>query len=65
MDFIVQLPKTQAGFDAILVVVDRFSQMCHFIPTHTSVDAHGTSELFQRYTFSVNGMPESILCTLY
>ncbi len=61
MDFIVQLPKTQAGYDAILVVVDRLTKMCHFIPTHTSVDAHGTAELFREYIFKAHGVPESIV----
>ncbi len=32
MDFMVSLPPSK-GFDAIMVVVDRFSKMAHFIPT--------------------------------
>jgi hypothetical protein len=32
MDFIVSLPPLR-GFDAIMVVVDRFSKITHFIPT--------------------------------
>ncbi len=31
MDFIVSLPPSR-GFDAIMVVVDRFNKMAHFIP---------------------------------
>src|SRR4051812_18182000 len=30
MDFIVQLPKTKTGFDAIVVFMDMFSKMTHF-----------------------------------
>ncbi len=32
MDFMVNLPPSK-GFDAIVVVVEQFSKMAHFIPT--------------------------------
>jgi hypothetical protein len=32
MDFMVSLPPSK-GFDAIMVVVDWFSKVAHFIPT--------------------------------
>src|SRR6202035_4757608 len=37
-DMIVKLPKSK-GFDTILVVVDCFSKMAHFIPCKESTDA--------------------------
>ncbi|KAJ9511970.1 hypothetical protein QJQ45_004424 [Haematococcus lacustris] len=33
MDFVVKLPKTAAGHDSILVIVDRLTKMVHLAPT--------------------------------
>ncbi len=38
MDFMVSLPPSK-GFDAIMVVVDRFNKMAHFIPTKDEATA--------------------------
>ena len=32
MDFIVRLPETTRGFDAVLTIVDRLSTMVYFLP---------------------------------
>ena len=61
MDFIVQLPKTNKGHDAIFVVVDRLTKMAHFIPTKTTATAEDTAELFRDNIFKLHGLPEDIV----
>ena len=39
MDFIVQLPLTKQGHDAIVVFVDRLTKRAHFQPIHISATA--------------------------
>jgi len=44
-DFITKLPLAQ-GYDAILVVCNRFSKMVHFIVTTKKMSAEGLAKLF-------------------
>ncbi|WVZ58809.1 LOW QUALITY PROTEIN: hypothetical protein U9M48_009038 [Paspalum notatum var. saurae] len=39
MDFIVDLPRTQKGYDSIWVIIDRFTKSAHFIPVKTRYTA--------------------------
>jgi hypothetical protein len=61
MDFIVQLPRTTAGHDAILVCVDRTSKLVHFTPTITDVDAVQIAKLFFESVVRHHGVPTSIV----
>ncbi len=48
MDFMVSLPPSR-GFNAIMVVVDRFSKMAHFIPTKDEATAQEIGRLFDAF----------------
>jgi len=61
LDFIVQLPTTKRGFDAIMVVVDRLSKMAHFLATTTNASAPQTAKLFFDQVFRLHGIPASIV----
>lgn len=61
MDFIVSLPRTTKGYDAILVVVCKFSRMVHFIPTTTNVDAAHVATLIVDHVIRLHGVPEAII----
>ena len=61
MDFIVQLPVTKAGFDAIVVFVDTFSKMVHLAPTKTTASAPDTARIFFDQVVKLHGLPKSIV----
>jgi hypothetical protein len=60
MDFMVSLPPSK-GFDAIMVVVDRFSKMAHFIPTKDEATTQETRWLFFSHIFKHHGLPKDIV----
>ena len=61
MDFITGLPDSASGYNSILTIVDRFSKMCHFLPTTKSVSAQGVADMFTRDIFRLHGLPKSIV----
>lgn len=61
MDFLVGLPKTQRGKDAVWVVVDRLTKTAHFIPFKTTCSRSELARLYMEYVVRLHGAPLSIV----
>ncbi|GJP54459.1 hypothetical protein CLOM_g13545 [Closterium sp. NIES-68] len=61
LDFITGLPTPTSGHDVILVIIDKFSKMGHFIPTHATARTEETPQLFVRYIISQHGIPTTLI----
>jgi len=61
MEFIVALPRTPLGKYAIMVVVDRFSNMAYFIACHKSDNATYITDLFFQEIVRLHGIPRTVV----
>uniref|UniRef100_A0A803SPZ4 Gypsy retrotransposon integrase-like protein 1 n=1 Tax=Anolis carolinensis TaxID=28377 RepID=A0A803SPZ4_ANOCA len=59
-DFITDLPPS-LGFTTILVVVDLFTKMAHFIPCEGLPTAKETADLLLQHVFRLHGLPKSLV----
>jgi len=59
-DFITQLPESQ-GYTQIMVVVDRFTKMTHFIGLPTNATAKDVANVFLREVWKLHGLPTEII----
>ncbi|XP_073362615.1 uncharacterized protein [Aegilops tauschii subsp. strangulata] len=60
MDFIEGLPKSE-GYSAILVVVDRFTKVSHFLPLKHPFTAASVANIFLNNIVKLHGLPLAIV----
>jgi hypothetical protein len=61
VDMITDLPRTPEGYDAILVFVDRFTKMAHFVPCNKTLDSPGFCKLFLQHLVRLHGWPKRMV----
>ena len=61
MHFVVRLPSTQQGNDAIWVIVDSLTKSTHFILMCTSNSVDRLAELYNREVVRLHGVPVTIV----
>ena len=60
IDFVVGLPRTQRHKVFVMVVVDRFSKMAHFVPYEKTLNASRVSKLYFKEIVKFHGIPKTV-----
>lgn len=60
MDFIEGLPPSDR-FNAILVVIDKFTKYAHFIPVHHPFTALQIAKVFLDQVYKLHGLPKALI----
>ncbi|WRX28301.1 Reverse transcriptase domain - like 10 [Theobroma cacao] len=61
MDFVLGLPRTQKGKDAIWVIVDRLTKSAHFLAVHSTYSIEKLAQLYIDEIVRLHGVPVSIV----
>ena len=61
MDFITGLPIIVCRHDAIMVVVDRFTKVAHFIPIRSSYNVAMVAKIFMEEIVRLHRIPKKII----
>ena len=61
MDFVVGLPRTHEGYDAIWVIVDQLTKSAHFLAIHNNFSLDQLVELYVNKIVKLYGVLISIV----
>ena len=61
MDLVTHLPKTRAGYDSLLVIVDYVTKMMILRPTHSIAIAVVNARIFMDAVVREHGLPRVIV----
>ena len=61
MDFVLGLPNTRKGNDAIWVIVDRLTKSTHFLPFKIGQFMNKMTTLYMDNIVKLHGVPKSIV----
>ena len=65
MDFVVGLPRTPSGHNAIWVIVDRLTKVVHFIPVSTTYTGDKLAQLYIDRRVKLHGALSRIVSDRY
>jgi transposase InsO family protein len=61
IDFIMGSPRTQLGYDSIWIIVDRLTNVAHFIPVKMTYSRPQLAELYMLRIVCLHGVPMKIV----
>ena len=61
IDFVIGLPQTLVGHDAIWVVLDRLTKSTHFLPIRTNCPLEKLANLYIQEIVRLHGVPSNIV----
>ena len=61
MDFVIGLPRTPNGHNAIWVIVDQLTKVAHFIPVSTTCPGDKLAQLYIDRIVKLHGVPSRIV----
>ena len=61
MDFVISLPCTSSGYNAIWVIVDRLTKTSHFLPIKKTYSTDRLTRLYVNWIVCLHRVPVSIV----